>query len=91
MQKRATKQEKESRVAHAAELVVEGQAYSSITSLVAAKYGISRRIARQITSYAYLLLKDHIEEEDLNRPEMKVKLLCTLKTAIYRAMQEKQY
>ena len=49
MHKRATKQETELRVAHAAELVAEGQAYSSITSLVAAKYGISRRRARQIT------------------------------------------
>ena len=33
MYKRATKQETELRVAHAAELVAEGQAYSSITSL----------------------------------------------------------
>ena len=57
MSKRATKQETELRVAHAAELVAEGQAYSSITSLVAAKYGISRRRARQITSNSYLLLK----------------------------------
>ena len=50
MTKRATKQETELRVAHAAELVAEGQAYSSITTLVAAKYRISRRRARQITS-----------------------------------------
>ena len=42
MPKRATKQETELRVAHAAELVAEGQAYSSITSLVELKYGISR-------------------------------------------------
>ena len=91
MPKRATKQETELRVAHAAELVAEGQAYSSITSLVAAKYGISRRRARQITSNAYLLLKDDIEEGDLNRPEMTAKLVCTLETAMYRAMQEKQY
>jgi len=52
MSKRASKQETELRVAHAAELVAEGQAYSSITTLVAAKYGISRRRARQITSNA---------------------------------------
>ena len=83
--------ETELRIAHAAELVAEGQAYSSITSHVAAKYGISRRRARQITSNAYLLLKDDIEEGDLNRPEMTAKLVCTLETAIYRAMQEKQY
>tara|TARA_Y100000589_G_C26853463_1_gene506935 strand:+ start:263 stop:499 length:237 start_codon:yes stop_codon:yes gene_type:complete len=44
--KRATKQETELRVASAAELVGEGQAYYSITSLVAAKYEISRRRAR---------------------------------------------
>jgi len=37
------------------------------------------------------LLKDDIEEGDLNRPEMTAKFLCTLETAMYRAMQEKQY
>tara|TARA_Y200000002_G_scaffold151150_1_gene124931 strand:+ start:412 stop:543 length:132 start_codon:yes stop_codon:yes gene_type:complete len=36
--KRATKQETELRVSHAVELVTEGKAYSSITSLIAAKY-----------------------------------------------------
>jgi len=35
------------------------------------------------------LLKGDIKEGDLNRPEMKEKLLCTLETAMYRAMQEK--
>ena len=54
MSKRATKQENVSRISHAAELVAEGQACSSITSHVAAKYGISRRRARQITSNTYL-------------------------------------
>ena len=83
MPKRATKQE--------AELVAERQAYSSITSLVSAKYGISRRRARQITSNTYLLLKDDIEEGGLNRPEMTAKLVCTQETAMYWAMQEKQY
>ena len=61
MHKRATKQETELRVVHAAGLVAEGQAYSSITSLVAAKYGISRRRAMQITSNIYLLLKEDLE------------------------------
>ena len=37
MSRRATKQETELRVAHAAELVAEGQAYSSITAFVSAK------------------------------------------------------
>ena len=78
MPKRATKKETELRVAYAAELVAEGQAYSSITSHVAAKYGISRRRARQITSNAYLLLKDDIEIGDLNCLEMTAKLLFTL-------------
>ena len=91
MSKRATKQETELRVAHAAELVAEGQAYSSITTHVAAKYNISRRREREITSNAYLLLKDDIEKGDLNRPEMTAKLLCTLETAMHRAMREKQY
>ena len=89
MPKRATKQETELRVALAAELVAEGQAYSSITTHVAAKYNISRRRAREITSKAYLLLKDDIEKGDLNRPEMTAKLLCTSETATHRPMQEK--
>ena len=89
MSNRATKKETELRVAHAAELVAEGQAYSSITTHVAAKYNISRRRAREITSKAYLLLKDDIQEGDLNRPEMTAKLVCTLETAMYRAMREK--
>ena len=91
MSRRATKQETELRVAHAAELVAEGQAYSSITTHVAAKYNISRRRAREIISKAYLLLKNDIEEGDLNRPEMTAKLICTLETAMHRAMREKQY
>ncbi|WP_288247125.1 hypothetical protein [uncultured Prochlorococcus sp.] len=37
------------------------------------------------------MLKDDIEEGELNRPEMNAKLLCTLETAMHRAMQEKQY
>ena len=91
MSKRATKQETELRVAHAAELVAEGQAYSSITTHVAVKYNISRRRAREITTKAYLLLKDDIEKGDLNRPEMTAKLLCNLENTIYGAMQGKQY
>ena len=59
--------------------------------MVAAKYRISRRRAMQITSNAYLLLKDDIEEGDLNRPEMTAKLVCTLENAMHRVMKEKQY
>ena len=58
----------EHHLSHAAELVAEGQAYSSITTHVAAKYNISRNRAREIISKAYLLLKVDIEKEDLNRP-----------------------
>ena len=36
-------------------------------------------------------MKDDIEEGDLNRSEMTAKLVCTLETAMHRAMQEKQY
>ena len=50
----------ELRVADAAELVLQGQAYSLITSHVAEKYSISSRQARRITSEAYNLLKDDI-------------------------------
>ena len=37
------------------------------------------------------LLKDYIEKGDFNLPEMTAKLIFTLETAMYRAMQEKQY
>ena len=37
------------------------------------------------------MLKDDIDEGDLNRPEMITKLLCTLETKMHRSMQEKQY
>tara|TARA_Y100001978_G_C23536281_1_gene357512 strand:- start:165 stop:350 length:186 start_codon:yes stop_codon:yes gene_type:complete len=61
MSKRATKREKESRVAPATELVGEGQPSSSINTLVAIKFGISIIRARQITSNPYLLIKNDIE------------------------------
>ena len=89
--KRATKKETETRVAHAAELVLEGKAYSAVTSLVAEKYDISRRRARQIASNAYLLIKDDVEEGDLNRPEMTAKLIAILESAMYLAMKKGQY
>ena len=89
--KRATKKETKTRVAHAAELVLEGQAYSAVTSLVAEKYDISRRRARQIASHAYLLIKDDVEEGDLNPPEMTAKLIAILETAMYQAMNKGQY
>ena len=76
---------------HAAELVLEGQAYSAVTSLVAEKYSISRRRARQIASNAYLLIKDDVEEGDLNRPEMTAKLIAILESAMYLAMKKGQY
>ena len=91
MTKRATKKETQLRVAHAAELVADGKSYSSVTSLVAEKYTISRRRARQIASSAYLLLKEDVEEGDLNRPEMTAKILCVLEKAMFQAMQKKQY
>ena len=91
MSKRASKKEMESRVAEAAELVLQGQAYSLITSHVAEKYSISRRQARRIVSEAYLLLKNDIEEGDLNKPEMTAKILNVLENAMFQAMQKKQF
>ena len=91
MPKRANKKEMESRVADAAEMVAEGKSYSSVTSHVAEKYSISRRQARRIASNAYILLKDDVEEGDLNRPEMTAKIMCVLENAMFKAMQQKQY
>ena len=89
--KRATKKETETRVAHAAELVLEGQAYSLVTSLVSEKYDISRSRPRHIASSPYLLIKDDVEEGDLNRPEMTANLIAILETAMYLAMKKGQY
>ena len=49
MQKRASKLEKDFRIREAADLVIEGQAFSLITSFMSQKYTISRRQARRIT------------------------------------------
>ena len=53
MSKRATKQETELRVAHAAELVAEGQPIDLLLPLLP-RNDILRRRARQITSNFYL-------------------------------------
>ena len=37
------------------------------------------------------MLKDDIEEGDLNCPEMKAKLICTSEAVMHSAMQEKKY
>ena len=37
------------------------------------------------------MLKDDIDKGDWTLREMTAKLLCTLETAMHRAMQEKQY
>ena len=91
MGKRASKKEMELRVAEAAELVLQGQAFSLITSHVAEKYDISRRQARRIAADAYLLLKNDFEEADVNKPEQTAKLLNVLESAMFQAMQKKQF
>ena len=91
MSKRASKSEIQNRVNFAANLAAEGQSFSLITSQVAEKYSISRRQARRITASAYNLLKDDIQEGDLNRPEMTAKLLNTLESAMYLALKKGNY
>ena len=91
MSKRASKSEIQNRVIYAANLAAEGQSFSLITSQVAEKYSISRRQARRITASAYNLLKDDIQEGDLNRPEMTAKLLNTLESAMYLALKKGNY
>jgi hypothetical protein len=61
-----------------------------LLSLVAEKYTISRRRARQIASSAYLLLKEDVEEGDLNRPEMTAKnIMCARKMQCFRPCKKK--
>ena len=54
MSKRVNKHETELRVAETAELIAEGQAYSSISTHIDVEFNISRRRGREITSNAYL-------------------------------------
>ncbi len=60
-----------------------------LSYLIAAKYKLFRRRARQISLNIYLLLKNNIQEGDLNFPEMTAKLIPTLETIMHRAIQEK--
>ena len=91
MQKRASKLEKDFRIREAADLVIEGQAFSSITSYMSEKYTISRRQARRIAVDAYKVISSDIEESDLDRKEMTSKLVCLLENTMHLAMKEKQY
>ena len=91
MHKRASKFEKDARVREAADLVIEGQAFSLITSYMSEKYTISRRHARRITVDAYKVISSDIEESDLDRKEMISKLVCLLENTMYLALREKQY
>ena len=91
MHKRASKFEKDTRIREAADLVIEGQAFSLITSYMSEKYTISRRQARRLTVEAYKVISTDIEESDLDRREMTSKLVCLLENAMHLAMKEKQY
>ena len=91
MHKRASKLEQDLRLREAADLVIEGQSFSLITSFMSEKYTISRRQARRITVDAYKVISSDIQETDLDRKEMTSKLVCLLENAMYLAMKEKQY
>ena len=91
MHKRASKFEKDTRIREAADLVIEGQAFSLITSYMSEKYTISRKQARRITVDAYKVISSDIEDSDLNRKEMTSKLVCLLENAMHLAMKEKHY
>ncbi len=91
MHKRASKFEKDIRIREAADMVIEGQAFSLITSYMSEKYTISRRQARRITVDAYKVISSDIEVSDLDRKEMTSKLVCLLENAMHLAIKEKQY
>ena len=91
MHKRASKFEKDTRIREAADLVIEGQAFSLITSYMSEKYTISRRQARRLTVEAYKVISTDIEESDLDRKEMTSKLVCLLENTMHLAIKEKQY
>ena len=87
--KRASKLEKDFRIREAADLVIEGLAFSLITSCMSEKYTISRRQARRIAVDAYKVISSDIEESDLDKKEMTSKLVCLLENTMHLAMKEK--
>ena len=91
MHKRTFKFEKDTRIGEAADMVIEGKAFSLITSFMSQKYIIIRRQARRITIDVYKVISSDIEESDLDRKEMTSKLVCLLENAMHLAMKEKQY
>ena len=91
MNKRASKFEKDTCIREAADMVIEGKAFSLITAFISQKYSISRRQARRITIDAYKVISSDIEESDLDRKEMTSKLVCLLENAMHLAIKEKQY
>ena len=72
-------------------MVIEGQAFSLITSFMSQKYTISRRQVKRITVDAYKVISSDIDESDLDRKEMTSKLVCLLENAMHLAIKEKQY
>ena len=92
MSKRASKKEMESRVAEAAELVLQGQAYSLITSHVAEKYSISRRQARRRVFAMDLVEKPNLGEKliQLYKSQL-IKLPATVLKQIAKADEVKGY
>ena len=87
MQKRASKLEKDFRIREAADLVIEGLAFSSITSYMSEKYTISRWQARRIAVDAYKVISSDIEESDLDRKEITSRLVCLLENTMHLAMK----
>ena len=58
-----------------ADLVIEGQAFSLITSHMSKKYTINRRQSRWIVVDASKIISSNIEETDLDRKKMISKLV----------------
>ena len=56
-------------------MVIEGQAFSLITSYMSKKYTTSRRRSRRKTVDAYKVISSDFKESDLDRKEMTSKFV----------------
>ena len=90
MRKKATKKEVELRAGEAAKMLAEGHSGTSITSLMAEKYSVSRRQAQRITAAGYDLLVQDLEKINVERTHMTAKLIVNLESGLQSALKNNQ-
>ena len=88
--KKANKQEMEIRAGFVSDLLAKGHSCTVTTTVMAEKYGLSRRQARRITAKAMDLIVQDFEEINIERPQMVAKLLVNLEQGMQKGLINNQ-